>query len=73
MKRSGGELSRKANFKAFSHLIALILGEDSVESLRVTKNVKEINFEMVRCEVESKKCFQKQYLAKFLRLTLHFM
>ena len=55
MKRSDRELSRKANFRAFSRLIALILGQNSVESLRVTKNVKEIKFEMVRCKVESKK------------------
>ena len=29
----------------FSHIIALILGSNSVKVLRVTKNVKEIKFE----------------------------
>ena len=39
----------------FCHSIALIWGLNSVKDLRVTKNVKEINFEGVWGELESKK------------------
>ena len=39
----------------FCHSIALILGLNSVKDLRVTKNVKEIKFEWVWGELESKK------------------
>ena len=39
----------------FCHSIALILGLNSVKDLRVTKNVKEIKFEGVWGELESKK------------------
>ena len=41
-----------------------------MKDLRVTKIVKEINFEGVWNELESKKCFQRQSVAKYLRLTL---
>ena len=36
----------------FSHLIALILGYNSVKGLRVTKNVKEIKFKEIWGELE---------------------
>ena len=39
----------------FCHSVALILGLNSVKDLRVTKNVKEIKFEGVWGELESKK------------------
>ena len=39
----------------FCHSIALILGLNSVKELRVTKNAKEIKFEGVWGELESKK------------------
>ena len=39
----------------FCHSIALILGWNSVKELRVTKNVKEIKFEGVWGDLESKK------------------
>ena len=39
----------------FCHSIALILGLDSVKDFRVTKNVKEIKFEGVWGELESRK------------------
>ena len=39
----------------FCHSIALILGWNSVEDLRVTKNVKEIKVEGVWGELQSKK------------------
>ena len=55
----------------FCHVIALILGQNSVKGLRVTKNVKTIKFERLSVELESKKSFQPQKLAKYLRLTLH--
>ena len=38
----------------FCHSIPLIWGLNSVKDLRVTKNVKEINFEGVWGELESK-------------------
>ena len=44
----------------FSNLIAKVLGQNTVEDLRVTKNVKEIKFELAWGELESKKCFQRQ-------------
>ena len=55
MKRSGKQLPRKDNFRTFCHSIALMLGLNSVKDLRVTKNVKEIKFEGVWGELESKK------------------
>ena len=42
----------------FRHSIALILGLNSVKNLRVTKNAKEIKFEGVWGELESKKVFR---------------
>ena len=39
----------------FCYLIALILGWSSVKSLRVTKNVKEVNFEAVWVKLEPNK------------------
>ena len=39
----------------FCYLIALILGWSSVKSLRVAKNVKEVNFEAVWVKLEPNK------------------
>ena len=44
----------------FCHLIALILGHNSVKGLRVTKKVKSINFKGVWDELKSQKYFQRQ-------------
>ena len=44
-----------------------------MQGLRVTKNVKEIKFERVWDDLESRKSFQRQWLTKYLRLTLVFM
>ena len=54
------------------HLIALILGYNSVKSLRVTKNDKAIKSEVIWGKLESENSFQRQYLTKYLRLTLFF-
>ena len=44
----------------FCYLIPLILGLSSVEGLRVTKIVKEVKFEGVWSELESKRSFHRQ-------------
>ena len=44
-----------------------------MKGLTVPKNVKEIIFERVLRELESKKYFQRQQLSKYLRLTVAFM
>ena len=54
----------------FSNLIALILGWNSVRGLRGTKVFKEIKFEEVWEELESKTGFQRQSFPKYLRLIL---
>ena len=55
MKRSGKQLPHKIYLGVFCHSISLILGLNSVKDLRVTKNVKEIEFEGVWGDLESKK------------------
>ena len=55
VKRSEKQLPSKSNFRTFCHSIALILGWNSVKGLRVIKYVKEIKFEGVWGELESKK------------------
>ena len=58
MKISEKHLPSKLNFMTFfCHVIALILGQNSVKGLRVTKNVKTIKFERLSVELESKKKF----------------
>ena len=57
-------------FAPFCNLIALTLGYNSVERLRLTKIVKEIKFEGVWDELQPRKFFQKQSVTKHLRLTL---
>ena len=49
------ELPRKPIFSTFSQHNALISCYNSVKGLRVNKTVKEIIFERVRIELESKK------------------
>ena len=58
------------DFALFCNLIALKLGKSSVKGLTVTKIVKENNFQWVWNELESKKCFQRHSVKKYLRLTL---
>ena len=57
----------------FCNLIAQILDYNSVKGLRVIKIVKEITFEGIWGELESKKSFQRQSFTKYLRLNLVFM
>ena len=57
----------------FCNLIALILGWNSVKVHRVTKIVKEIKFEGVWRESESRRGFYRQSFTKYLTLTLVFM
>ena len=52
------QLPSKANIKIFILVIALILGLNSAKSLRVTKKVKEIYFEVVLGKLELKTTFQ---------------
>ena len=44
-----------------------------MKGIRVTKIVKEIKFEGVLGELESKTAFQRQSVTKYLRLTLVFV
>ena len=44
-------------FSPFCNLFALTLSSNIVKSLRVTKIVKETNFEVVRDKIGPKKCF----------------
>ena len=55
VKRSRKRLQSKASFRNFCNLIALNLYENSVKSLRVTKNVKELKCERIWNALESKK------------------
>ena len=56
-QRKDGESSYQVRiiFGPFCHSIALILGLSSVKDCRVTKNFKEIKFEGVWGELESRK------------------
>ena len=56
-EREDGESSYQVRIilRLFCHSIALILGLKSVKDFRVTKNVKEIKFEGVWGELESRK------------------
>ena len=56
-QRKDGESSYKVRIilGLFCHSIALILGFNSVKDFRDTKNVKEIKFEGVCGELESRK------------------
>ena len=67
MKSSEKQSPSKASFRP-CHLIALILGQNSVKGVKVTKNIKEIKFEGVWGEIESKGAFQRQWLAGYLGL-----
>ena len=57
-------------FAHFCNLIAPNFALNSVKSLRVSKIVTKNNFKWVWQELESKKCFQRQSVTKYLRLTL---
>ena len=72
MNRSEKQLPSKANFSTFCNSIALILGQNSVKGLRVTKIVKEIKFKGVSGRVIIKERFQER-ITKYLRLTVVFM
>ena len=58
MKISGEQLPNKANFRTFLPLNDSNFRSKSVNCLRVTKNVKEIKFEGVSAELESKNVFR---------------
>ena len=60
MKRSESSYQVRQILGIFRDLIALILGYNSVKGFRVSKNVKEIKFEGVWCDLESKESFQRQ-------------
>ena len=61
IKFKPNRIDRKSSYKIrlifdlSSHLIALLLGQNSVKGIRVTKSVKEIEFERVWSKLESKK------------------
>ena len=57
----------------FCNLIALVLGPNSVKSPGVIKIVKEVKTKGVRRDLESKKCFERQSLTKYVTLTVVFM
>ena len=57
-------------FSLFSYLIAVTLCENIVKCLTVPKILKEKFFEGVWDDLQSKKCFQRQSVTKYLRLTL---
>ena len=57
MKKSEKQIPSKANVSTFCNLIALILGQNSVEGLRVTKTFKEIKFEGVWGRAKIRKMF----------------
>ena len=57
VERSGKQLSSRPSFGLFFNLIALTLDETSVKTLGFIKIVKEIKFEGVWDELESKKSF----------------
>ena len=54
-------------FALFYNLIALTLGSNSVKDLRITKIAKEIKFEGVFGELESKQSFKRESDTKYLR------
>ena len=60
MKSWEKQLPSKANIRTFLSLTALILGQNSVKDIKVTKIVKEIKFEGVWGELELKKTLQRQ-------------
>ena len=48
----------------FYYITALILGQNCVNGLRVTKIVKEIKLKVAWCELEAKKMFSKTIIHK---------
>ena len=60
----------KQILKTFYNLIALILSQNCLKGLRVTKIVQEIKFEEVSGELEAKACFHGLSFTKYSRLTL---
>ena len=60
MKKSIKQSPNKLNFTTFCNLIALVLCQNDVKGLRVTKNVKKIKVERIWSKLESKQCFQRQ-------------
>ena len=62
VKRLEKQLSSKESFCPFCNLIALTLGSNSDESLRLTKIVKEIKFKGVWDELGSRKVSRDNHL-----------
>ena len=50
--------------------VTLILDDNYVKGLRVTKIVKQIKFEGAWGKLEAKYCFQRQSWPKYMRQTL---
>ena len=73
MKRSEKQLPSKSNFSTSLQLKCSNFRLIQWKGLGVTRIVKEFKFEGVWGELESKKSFQRQSVAKCLRLTLVFM
>ena len=44
-----------------------------MEGLRIIKIVKQIKFEIVRGELEARKCFQRESFTKYFRLIFDFL
>ena len=57
----------------FCNLVGLLLCQNCVKGLRVTKIVYQIKFEVVWSELEAKNCFQRQSFTEYLRQTLVFV
>ena len=69
MKRLEKHLPSKTNFRAFCHLITPGF---SVKGLRVTKIVKDVKFEGVLVELESKKKFPETITHKIFETNSSF-
>ena len=73
VKRSKSSYHVSQILTLFRKLVTLILGWNCVKDLRVTKIVREIQFEETWGVLEAKNCFQRQALTKYLRKSLVFM
>ena len=71
-KRSERQLSTKSNFCPFCQFYPLPSSYNTLKSVRINKISKTNMFEAVWRQLESKKGFQRESIAKYLRLTLGF-
>ena len=63
------QLTSKQILDILCNLIALILGESCVKSLTFPKIFKEVIFERVSTELETRKCFERESFRKYYRWT----